>query len=91
MLCVILLLWYACMVPLNYNFIFTHVYTRDATIKLQCIPITCLHVPRFLVTWNVHVSCNLLCVTCEIATQGTHLGKYLTMPYHKNTTKQFFS
>ena len=25
------------------------------------------------------------------AMQGTRLGKYFTMPYHKNTLKQFFS
>ena len=40
------------------------------------IPVTCLREPRFLVAWNIHVSCNLLCatrgiVTREIATHAT--------------------
>ena len=26
---------------------------------------------------------------CVKATQGTHLGKYLTIPYRKNAMKQF--
>ena len=48
----------------------------------------------------VYVLCNLLYAMCVIttrgvvthvtATQGTCLGKYLTMSYHKNTMKQFF-
>ena len=29
--------------------------------------------------------------TCVTATQATCLGKYLTMPYRENATKQFFS
>ena len=50
---------------------------------------------------TVHILCNLLCATHKIAmhgvvthvaaTQGTHLRKYLTIPYHKNSLKQFFS
>jgi len=44
-------------VPLNYNFIFTHVYTHGTTRKLQCHPVMCLHGPRFLITCNVHVMC----------------------------------
>ena len=69
--------------------------------KLQYIPITCLREPRFLVAWNMLVSCNLPCATHEItthgvathvtATQGVCLGKYLTMHYCKNTMKQFFA
>ena len=49
-----------------------------------------LHGPSFLMAWNIHVSCNLSCATYEIprhgvamrvtATEGTHLGKYFTMP-----------
>ena len=73
----------------------------DAMRNLQCIPVICLHGPRFLVAWNIRVSCNLPCATCVIVRHGvamrvtamqvTRLGKYLTMPYHKNAMKQFFS
>ena len=57
------------MVPLNYNFIFMCVSTHGATRKLQCISITCLCGPHYLVVWNIHISCNLwYAVTCEIAT-----------------------
>ena len=89
------------MVPLNYNFIFTCMSTSGAARKLQCISVTCLHGPRFLVVWNIHISCNLWSViTCGIATHWSsymcntdtrniiiYLGKYLKMPYHKNTMK----
>jgi len=44
-------------VPLNYNFIFTRVYTRGTTRKLQCLPVTCLRGTRFLVACNAHVTC----------------------------------
>ena len=42
------------------------------------IPVTCLREPRFLVAWNICVSCNLLCamrgiVTHEIATRATRI------------------
>ena len=46
-----------------------------------------------------HVICCVVCmgritthgvVTHVTATQGTCLGKYLTMPYYKNTMNQFF-
>ena len=69
--------------------------------KLQYIPIMCLRGPHFLVTWNIHISCNLPYATSGItlhevathvtATQGACLGKYLTMRYCKNAMKQFFS
>ena len=31
----------------------------------------CLREPRFLVAWNIHVSCNLSCATDGIAMHGT--------------------
>ena len=56
---------------------------------------------HFLVVWNIHALCNLPCAMSEIATHGivtrvtatqvTCLGKYLTMPYHKNATKKLSS
>ena len=52
-------------------------------------PGMCLRRLHFLVVWNKHISCNLLCAmheiathrvaTCVTATQGTSSGKYLTM------------
>ena len=30
-------------------------------------PVTCLHGPRFLVAWNIYISCNLPCATRAIA------------------------
>ena len=33
-------------------------------------PVTWLHGPRFLVAWNIHVSCNSSCATHEIVTRG---------------------
>ena len=76
------------MVLLNYNFNFTLVSTFSA-IKTICIPITCWRGPSFLVAWNIHVSCNLLCSMCGIAMhviamQGTHMEKFLTMPLEWN-------
>ena len=72
---------------------------RGATRNLQCIPVTCLCGPRFLVAWNINILCNLPCgthgivkhgvVTRVTAMQGTCLDKYLTMPYCKKATKQF--
>jgi len=50
-------------VLLNYNFIFTCVYTRGTTRKLQCLPVTCLRGPRFLVACNAHVTCGNTCGT----------------------------
>ena len=74
-----------------------HIHTQKHTRNLQCIPIMCLHGLCFLMVWNIHVSCNLLCATCGIvrhrvamhvtAMQGTCIGKYLTMPYCKNAMK----
>ena len=34
--------------------------------------VTCLREPRFLVVWNIHASCNLLCATRGIVTCNTH-------------------
>ena len=71
---------------------------HGATGKLQCIPVTCLRGPHFLMAWNIRIKCNLLCAMhgiamhgvamhgvamCVTAMQGTRLGKYLTTPYHK--------
>ena len=61
---------YGYTVLLNYNFIFTYVSTRGAMRKLQCILVMCLRGPRFLVAWNIYVSCNLPCATCRIAMGG---------------------
>ena len=51
-----------------------HAWHHDKTLNN---PVTYLRGPRFLVAWNIHVSCNLSCamrgiVTREIATRGTH-------------------
>ena len=43
-------------VPLDSNFIFTRMILYGTTVILQCIPIMCLHVPRLLVSCNVHIS-----------------------------------
>ena len=43
-------------IPLNCNFIFPQVILRGTTTILQCIPVTCLHGPRLLMSCNVHVS-----------------------------------
>ena len=79
----------------------SHVSMCGATRNSHCIPAMCLHGPRFLIAWNILISCNLPCAmhgivrhgvaTHVTATQGTCLGKYLTMPYCKNAMKQFFS
>ena len=86
----------ACLVTvlLNNNFIVTCMSTCGATRNLQCIPVMGLHVPCFLMAWNINVLCNLLYTTCGIvrhgiathvtAMQGTCLGKFLTMAYCKN-------
>ena len=58
----------SCTVPFNYNFIFTCVSMCGATRKIQCILIMCLYGPCFLMAWNIHISCNLLCATRGIAT-----------------------
>ena len=45
-------------------------------------PIACLYGPRFLMAWNIHVSCATWGIAMHgvamhvIATQGIHLGKY---------------
>ena len=88
------------MVLLNYNFTIPLVSTCGAMRNLHCIPVMCLCGPYFLMAWNIHVSCNLLCAMCGIvkhgiatlvtATQAARLGKYLTMPNGKNATKQSF-
>ena len=43
-------------VPLNCNFIFPCVILCGTTSVLQCIHVTCLRVPRLLVSCNIHVS-----------------------------------
>ena len=68
-------------VQFKYNFIFTRVYMHGTTIKLHCIPITCLRGPRFLLACNMHVSCNLSWKHTwnKINTRGTkHTCKILT-------------
>ena len=47
-----------------------------------------MHPSCFLMAWNIHVTCNLLCAMHGIVTLGVtmhvtekHIGKYLTMPY----------
>ena len=60
--------FYVHTVLLNYNFIFTRVDSRNNMINLN--PVTCLHGPRLLVAWNIHVSCNLSCITRGIVTSG---------------------
>ena len=64
-----------CMIPLNYDFIFPCVSTRGVMRNLQCIPVTCLRGPCFLMAWNIHMLCNLPCamhgiVTRRIVTHG---------------------
>ena len=44
------------MVPLNYNFILTHMIMHGTTRILHCVPVTCLHGPCLLIACNVHVS-----------------------------------
>ena len=49
-----------------------HALHHDKSVN---IPVMCLREPRFLVAWNIHVSCNSLCatrgmVTREIATRA---------------------
>ena len=69
------------MVLLNYNFTVPCMPTRSDTGNPQCIPVTCLRGPRFVVEWNIQGSFNL-----PYAIRGSHgiatcLVKYLTMPY----------
>ena len=45
-----------------------HVWQHD---KYLNNPITWLRGPRFLVAWNIHVSCNSSCAICGIITRGT--------------------
>ena len=60
-------------VPLNYNFIFTRVYTRGTTTNLHPLPVTCLRGPRFLVAWNIHASCrNTRGITRYVEEHGTY-------------------
>ena len=58
------------MVLRNYNFIITCLATRGAMRNLQCMLVTCLHGPYFLMAWNIQVSCNLPCGTCGIVSLG---------------------
>ena len=61
-----------------------HMWQHDKTLKN---PVMCLHGPRFLMAWNIHVSCNLSCATWNshvwsirivathaIAMNGTRVG-----------------
>ena len=57
-------------VPLNYNFIFTHVYTRGNTINILNDPVTWLRGPCFLVAWIIQVPCNSSCATRGIVMHG---------------------
>ena len=43
-------------------------------------PIMCLHGPQFLIAWNIHTSCNLLCAH-GIATHGTIDVEYIRMEW----------
>ena len=66
---------YECSGDLRYhsniaNFIFTCVSTWGVTRNLQCIPVTCLHGPCFLVVWNIHILCNLSCAMRGIVRNG---------------------
>ena len=45
-----------------------HAWQHDKTLNN---PIACLREPRFLVAWNIHVSCNSSCATRGIVTHGT--------------------
>ena len=56
--------------PLNYSVIVTCASMRGVMRNLQCIPVTCLHGPCFLIVCNIHVSCNLLCATCRIRSKA---------------------
>ena len=90
----------ATMVLLQYNFTVPCVSTSGTMRNLQCISIGCLCGPRFLVSWNMHCSCNLPYVIHGIvrhgiamhviAKQATNLDKDLTS-YRNNATKRFFS
>ena len=85
----------------NYNFTVTYMSMRGAVRNLQSIPSTCLCGASFLVVCNVYILCNLPCTmrgivrhgvaTLVTISQRTHLGKYLTMTYCKNATKQLAS
>ena len=44
-----------------------HEWQHNTTLN---IPVTCLHEPRFLVAWNIHISCNLSYATHQIAMHG---------------------
>ena len=76
-------------VQFNYNFIFICMYTHGTTRELHCIPITCLHGPRFLPACNMHVLCNLSCKHAwnKLNTCGTkHACKFLTHQVSSTTT-----
>ena len=76
------------MVPLNYNFIYTrvHVWQHD---KYLNDPVTWLHGPRFLMAWDIHVSCNSSCATHGIVTRGivTHGTGHACNNHEWNTCK----
>ena len=63
---------YVCMLPLNYNFIFTRVILQGTMTILQCIPVTCLCGP------NLPVSCN---VRIYMALGSTRLEVYVSWKY----------
>ena len=48
----------------------SHVSTCGYTRNLQCNPVISLHGPRFLMAWNIQISCNILYAKCEIAIHG---------------------
>ena len=62
-------------VPLNYNFIFTHVDTCGNTIKLYPLRVCVDHVFLWRGTYKSHVIYHMarVVVTHGIATRGTHI------------------
>ena len=63
---------YVCMLPLNYNFIFTCVISCGTRTILKCIPVTCLCGPRLLVSCNVRM---------YMALGSTRLEVYVSWKY----------
>jgi len=79
-------------VPLNYNFIFAHVYTCGTTRKLQCHPISCLCRPHFLVACNVHVTCrNTRGTKFTHVKQKIHMRTFTHVNYSPDTTRSTFN
>ena len=54
----------------QYNFVVTHMFTHSAMKNLQCIPVECLHGPRFIMANNLRFSCNLSSAMHEIVRHG---------------------